>query len=538
VKAPALLAVLMCGAGLQPCLAAQADARPDERTLVMPFENVKRDASIFWMGEASAVLVTDGLNASGANAITRAERLGAFERLQVPPAAALTDATVIRIGQVVGAAEIVVGSLELDGDMLVVHARRIALEAGRVQMNVIERGPLTDLFAVFDRVAQGLSAAPNMPVPPPREARPPVGAFENYIKGLVAETPSTAINYLRAALAAYPGYDRARLALWDIHAEAGNYDQALAVVDVVPRSSPSWRRARFLAGLAQTYARKYDQAFATFMALSDEETTATVLNNIGVIQLRRGATPQTGLPTYYFDKAAKVDADDPDYYFNLGYAYWEQRDAQAAIYWLREGLRRSPTDGEAHFVLGVVLAAAGNLTESAREKELAKRLSSLYEQWDRRPTADAVPKGLERLKSDVELPHARRIETRIASTEQRDQQQLAEFYLDRGRRLFAQQNDREASAELDRALYLSPYLADAHLLLGRIHLRNGRTREAIEALKIAVWSADTAEGHAVLGQAYLQAMDVASARTESARAVALDSSSSEANRLVDMLKSF
>jgi tetratricopeptide (TPR) repeat protein len=233
-----------------------------------------------------------------------------------------------------------------------------------------------------------------------------------------------------------------------------------------------------------------------------------------------------------------VDADDPDYYFNLGYAYWEQRDAQAAIYWLREGLRRSPTDGEAHFVLGVVLAAAGNLTESAREKELAKRLSSLYEQWDRRPTADAVPKGLERLKSDVELPHARRIETRIASTEQRDQQQRAELYLARGRRLFAQQNDREASAELDRALYLSPYLADAHLLLGRIHLRNGRTREAIEALKIAVWSADTAEGHAVLGQAYLQAMDVASARTESARAVALDSSSSEANRLVDMLKSF
>jgi tetratricopeptide (TPR) repeat protein len=538
VKARALLVVLMCGVGLRPCLAAQADARPDERTLVMPFENVKRDASIFWMGEASAVLVTDGLNASGANAITRTERLGAFERLQVPPAAALTDATVIRIGQVVGAAEIVVGSLELDGDMLVVRARRIALEAGRVQMNVIERGPLTDLFAVFDRVAQGLSATPNTPVPPPLEARPPVDAFENYIKGLVAETPSTAINYLRAALAAYPGYDRARLALWDIHAEAGNYDQALAVVDVVPRSSPSWRRARFLAGLAQTYATKYDQAFATFKALSDEETTATVLNNIGVIQLRRGATAQTGLPTYYFDKAAKVDADDPDYYFNLGYAYWEQRDAQAAIYWLREGLRRSPTDGEAHFVLGVVLAAAGNLTESAREKELAKRLSSLYEQWDRRPTADAVPKGLERLKSDVELPHARRIETRIASTEQRDQQQLAEFYLDRGRRLFAQQNDLEASAELDRALYLSPYLADAHLLLGRIHLRNGRTREAIEALKIAVWSADTAEGHAVLGQAYLQAMDVASARTESARAVALDSSSSEANRLVDMLKSF
>ena len=70
-----------------------------------------------------------------------------------------------------------------------------------------------------------------------------------------------------------------------------------------------------------------------------------------------------------------------------------------------------------------------------------------------------------------------------------------------------QENDREAAAELDRALYLSPYLADAHLLLGRIHLRNGRVREAIDALKISLWSAETADAHAVLADAYRQAKD-------------------------------
>jgi Flp pilus assembly protein TadD len=96
------------------------------------------------------------------------------------------------------------------------------------------------------------------------------------------------------------------------------------------------------------------------MSLSDERPGAAVLNNLGVIQLRRGGTPQTGVPAYYFDKAAQTDPDDPDYYFNLGYTYWQQRDAQAAVYWLREALRRSPADGEAHFVLGVALAAAGN----------------------------------------------------------------------------------------------------------------------------------------------------------------------------------
>src|ERR1700674_3676038 len=68
------------------------------RILVMAFENVTREDRIFWLGEASAVLLADDLNALGDNAITREQRRQAFERLQVPPAAALTEATGIRIG--------------------------------------------------------------------------------------------------------------------------------------------------------------------------------------------------------------------------------------------------------------------------------------------------------------------------------------------------------------------------------------------------------------------------------------------------------
>ena len=127
----------------------------------------------------------------------------------------------------------------------------------------------------------------------------------------------------------------------------------------------------------------------------------------------------------------------------------------AAMYWLREAVRRNPADGDAHFVLGAALAASGNAPESAREKELARRLSSTYDEWEKRPAAEQVPKGLERIKSnEVELPHARRIDTKISETAQRDQQELAAFYLDRARRLFQQERDREAVAELDRALYL------------------------------------------------------------------------------------
>ena len=152
----------------------------------------------------------------------------------------------------------------------------------------------------------------------------------------------------------------------------------------------------------------------------------------------------------------------------------------------------------------------------------------------RRPGGDIVPKGLERVKSEVELPHAR-LETRLAANEQRDQEQLATFYLDRGRRLFQRENDREAVAELNHELYLSPYLAEGHLLLGRIHLRNGRIAEAISAFKVAVWSAESAEAHAMLGEAYRQAKDLTAARAEADRALALDPASKDARQLLDKL---
>jgi tetratricopeptide (TPR) repeat protein len=522
-------ALASCVCGVRP-LSAQTSAR----ILVMPFENVKREGRIFWLSEASAVALTDDLVAFDANPITRQERLQAFERLQVPSAAALTDATVIRIGQLVGAAQVIVGSLQLENDTLIVRARSIALDTGRVRTDVTDRGPILDLFAIFERIARRMTPASAKTTAEIERDHPPLAVFEDYIKGLLAETPATAVNYLNAALARLPTFDRARLALWDVFADQGNHARALAAVAQVGPGSIVSRQARFLAGLSQLNLKKYDDAFATFKALADAEPTANVLNNLGVVQLRRGPTPQTGQPTFYFNKAAETDREDPDYCFNLGYAYQQDRDPQAAIYWLRETVRRNPADGDAHFVLASALAASGNATEAARERELARRLSSAYEP-SRRPGGDAVPKGLERIKNQVELPQAGRIVTRLSASEQREQAELAAFYLDRGRRLFQQENDRDAVVELNHALYLSPYHADAHLLLGRIHLRNGRTHEAIDAFKIAVWSAESAETHAFLGEAYRQAQELDAARAEAERALALDPASAAAKELLARL---
>ena len=504
------------------------------RVLVMPFENVTREGRLFWLTEASAVLLTDDLNALGAGAITRVERQQAFERLQVPPAAVLTDATVIRIGQLVGATQVVVGSLQMENDAIVVRARSIALDTGRVPVDVTERGPLPELFATFERIARRMAPASTMSPADVEKQHPPVPVFEAFIKGLLADTPATAISYLRAALAGQPTFDRARLALWDVFAEQGDHAQALAAVVSVAEDSPWHRRARFLAGLSQLNLKKFDDAFATFKALADAEPSPALLNNLGVVQLRRGGT-QAGQPEYFFNKAADADPDEEDFRFNLGYAYWQNRDPQAAIYWLREAVRRNPADADAHFVLAAALGAAGNATEATRERELARRLSDAYAP-SKRSGGDAVPRGLERVKQEIGLPHASRIGTRLAASEQRSTEELARFYLERGQRLFQQENDRDAIVELNHAIYLSPYLPEAHLLLGRTMLRTGRVHEAIDAFKIVLWSTETAEAHAALGEAYRQAKNVAAARTEADRALALDPASADARQLLARLE--
>jgi tetratricopeptide (TPR) repeat protein len=524
---PIAAALLMLG------VASEVGSQPEPaRVLVMPFENVSREGRIIWLGEASAVLLADDLNALGTSTVSREQRREAYDRLQVPPAAVLTDATVIRLGQLVRASEVVVGSLELDGETLVVKARTIALDSARVRHNAIERGPLVELYQTFERTARQLAPGATRSSDEIVRHHPPIAAFESYIKGLLADTPKTAINYLTSAIRAQPGFDRARLALWDVYSQQGDHQRAADAVIKVAADSPLGHRARFLLGLSQLRLGRNDDAYDTYTALAEVHPTPAILNNLGVIQLRRGGAPQSAQPTVYFNQAVEADATEPDFFFNLGYAYWSQRDAGAAIYWLREALRRNPTDGEAHYVLGVVLAAAGTPAEANREKELARRLSSTFAEWDKRPAGDTVPKGLERIKDDVGLPHAP-VEDSPAGSPDRDT--LAGFYVDRGRRMFEQEDDRGALAELSRGLFLSPYQAEAHLLVGRIHLRGGRVQEAIDSLKISVWSAESAGAHAALAAAYLESKDAATAQAEATRALALDPASEEAKRVLDRI---
>lgn len=510
-----LFAAVLLGA--RPAAAQAAAGETASRILVMPFDNAAREPRGYWLGEGSAVTLTDSLLALGLPVMDRDERLRSFDLLRVPAVGGLSQATVIRVAQAVGASQVVVGSFTLAGNDVTVRARSILLDTGQIGAEQVETGPLQEIFLVYDRLARRLVPdAPAVAAP----AHPPVKAFEQYVKGLLAETPASRLTFLREATRMAPALHQARIAAWHAHNDLGANEQALEAVREVPPDDPLGRKARFLGGISLLQMTRHAEAFAAFAGLNGELPDAALLNNMGVVQLRRPDDTSAGRAVSYFNEAAGLGAADA--FFNLGYAYWRDGDATAAAHWLREAVRRDPTDHAAHYVLGVALAATGNPEEAARERDLARRLSSTYAEWEAQARGEPVPRGLERVRMDLDVPPALQVENAIAAASQRDHQQIAAFHLAAGVRAFEDGRDADAIAELRRATYLSPYDHEAHLLLGRIYLRTGRVPDAISELRIALWSGDTVPVRLALAEAYAASGGEDEARAELQQVLEID----------------
>ncbi len=504
--------------------------------LVIPFENAKDEARLYWLSEGLSILLADDLRALGGRALTRDERLRAIERMNLPRSATLSHATVIRIGQLLGATHVLIGAFELQGDVLSIRARAIQLDSGRMLPEIAERGPIAEVFALHARLARRLVPETTIRAEQMEQGQTSLPAFEQYVKGLLAEVPATRRTYLEQALKLAPTFWRVRLALWQEYADRGEHLAALNAIREVPDGHSLTRRARLRGALSMLELGRHAEAHETFMMLHRQQPDAALVNNLGVIQVRRPPGTLDNRSVEFFGEAVKLDPADPDLFFNLGYASWFAKDPSGAIAALREAVRRNPADGQAHYVLGVALQATGSTPEANREKELARRLSSTFAEWEStQPQSMPVPQGLERLKGEVDLPESLRIESALVATEQREQRQLALFHLDRARRLFEQKRDTEAITELRRVVYLTPYEAEAHLFLGRIHLRTGRLSDAIDALKISIWSEDTLPARLALAEALIQAKEMAAARIEVEHVLAKDPSNSHARQLRESL---
>ena len=196
----------------------------------------------------------------------------------------------------------------MDGDALVVRARSIALDTGRVQgrRHRARTAARTVRDVRTDRAPHG--ARPRRPRRPTSKS-----STRRWPSSKRSSRDCSPRRRRRRSAICAPRWPDSRRSIGRA-SRCGTSTRSRAITrwrsppsTSVGEDSPWFRRARFLAGLSQLNLKKYDDAFATFKALADVDPSPALLNNLGVVQLRRGGTPQGGQPAYFFNKAAEAD---------------------------------------------------------------------------------------------------------------------------------------------------------------------------------------------------------------------------------------
>jgi tetratricopeptide (TPR) repeat protein len=347
------------------CAQEPADAKPAEPAevhgrllLVLPFENRTEGATPGsgaadagnqgWISEAFPDVLNRRLNSAGFLTISRGDRLYAFDHLGLPLNLQPSRATAIRIAQTLDADYVIFGSYSLANNQLTADAQVLDVSGLRLGTAVDQKGDPDHLLDALNSLAWQVTRQldPKYAVEEPTflaaDRNLHEDAFQDYIQGLVAESPAQQIQHLRDAVRLDPGFASAWLALGRAYFTNQDFEQAASTLGRLPKNDPNALQADFYRGLACFYTGNYREAEDAFAFVSMRLPLPEVVNNQGVAASRRGKDAAA-----LFQQAIVADPRDADYHFNLAVALTHRNDTAGALKELDETMKLRPQDAEA-----------------------------------------------------------------------------------------------------------------------------------------------------------------------------------------------
>jgi tetratricopeptide (TPR) repeat protein len=368
-------------------------------TAVLPFANtsdpnIPNVSNLAWIGESIAETVREALGARGVEIAPREDLRDAYRDLSLRPLAELTEGSAIKVGQAVGATQLLYGSFRFEPrkasdpesslGRLTVRGR--IYDPANLTMSpwIEDIGSLEDLATVEAHLAWRVLAllAPDK-APPEAQfqtLRPPVrlDAQENYIRGLLATVPEQKEKYFIQASTLDGRFWKPAFQLGKIHMRRKEYREAAEQLMRVDPSDMHYAEAQFLAGYAKFQSADYEGAQQAFQVVASTGPSAEAWNNLGAAESRRGANHAIES----FSRALEASPNDPDYHFNLGYALWKNGQFEAAADRFRAVLDRAPRDQIATLLLGRCLQKQGLRKGTPGDARLAalERIKDTYEE--------------------------------------------------------------------------------------------------------------------------------------------------------------
>ncbi|HYV62972.1 MAG TPA: tetratricopeptide repeat protein, partial [Bryobacteraceae bacterium] len=336
-----------------------------ENTAVLPFSSVstnatRNPASMDWIGESVAETLRAAFSARGVLTLERDRVTEAYRRLQLRERTELTEASILKLGEVLDAEQVVHGTFSFvpaaagspgipaaaSKGSLKIQARVSDRRHLRQSAVFEETGALEDLATLESHLAwRALTMVAPARAPAESEFRSlrtqvPLDALENYIRGLLAPASEQKEKYFAQAARLDPDYSPPAFELGKIHFERKDYREAAQWLEHVGPAENHYREASFFLGFARYQAGDFEAAQKAFQTIAEKVPISPVWNNLGAAQSRQNL-PQA---VETFRKALDQDPSDPDYHFNLGYALFKKGDFSAAADRFRAVLDRDPGD--------------------------------------------------------------------------------------------------------------------------------------------------------------------------------------------------
>ena len=478
--------------------------------LVLPFDNRTGQASLEWIREAAAEVLSRRFSSAGFAPLSRDDRRYALDHLGLPEGFQPSRASSLKLAEMVDADSIVVGSYLTDGTGIAAEARLVDVPSLRMSEALTARGEMRDLIAVFDTLAwkltrqldPGFSVAQETFVAAGAGLR--LDAFEQYIRGITEPDGEERLRHLKQAIALSPDFGRAWMALGREQYDSQQYEQASAAFAKVGRNDPDALEASFYRGLALMFSGDYSGAGQAFENVARVLPLAEVLNNEGVTLSRR---EKDGIP--FYRQAAAADPNAADYHFNLAVSLKRHGDAAEALTELAQCMKLRPNDTEA--------------------QDLERAWKGLPPEPEPGQEADAKADPLERIERTFDAPAFRQAVQMMDQMEVSRLAGRARDYLNRGLLLEAERLYQSAVAADRKA-------AEAHAGMAEVRERTGDFEGARGEARAALELGPSADAYLVLGRLDLAAGQVEEADREAAEALKLEPVSRAAQELDRQVK--
>lgn len=505
---------------LAPSLVAQqpADqAAPIGRVvLVLPFENHSGQSDLAWIGDSFPDTLNQRLSSASFFTISRDDRQYALDHLGFPTDFRPTRATTIRIAQTLDANYVVIGSYTVKDGRISAQAQVLSVNELKMSAPIQDSNDLRRLFDVQNTIAWKIAKSidPQFNVAQQTflaaSGQVRLSAFENYIRGIGANSTEERIKRLQLAVQQSSGYSAALLALGKTQYFERDYDHAAATLDRIPKDDRLALEANFYLGLARFNSARYADAEKAFGFVASRLPLPEVVNNQAVALSRQGHNASA-----LFQRAVAADPKDADYHYNLAVSLYRSGNRSEAQREVDLALKLRPADPEAPLLRNLIAQGAAPPPASANTANRASgAANSSFEPLERirRTYSEA---SFRQAAFQIDQLRAARLATLPASEQAAQYVQMGSDYL-------AQGLIPEAEREFQSALAASPTSAQARAGLAQVRERSGDSTAAREEAQASIKLKPNAAAYLVLARLELNKNQVAASAADVARALRVE----------------